>query len=165
MSNRARQPSKALMKKLVEAVLDAPIEKTYIEILDDFGLKPSTVYNWRQRNPEFKEAITAAQDERDKLREEAAIMIARTEEMTTATKVMKSSKGKKDDTGMVAKQTYDNVARSRLKVETILKIVMRRQGALLRQQIDAEVSASVNTPEGTDELYKKIRDAYGGEAD
>lgn len=164
MSNRARQPSKALMKKLVEAVLDAPIEKTYIEILDDFGLKPSTVYNWRQRNPEFKEAMTAAQDERDKLREEAAIMIARTEEMTTATKVMKSSKGK-SDSGMVAKQTYDNVARSRLKVETILKIVMRRQGALLRQKIDAEVSASVNTPEGTDELYKKIRAAYGGETD
>lgn len=165
MSNRARQPSQALTKKLIEAVLDAPIEKTFVDILEDFGLKPSTVYNWRQRNPAFKAAITAAMDERDKMREEAAIKIASTEEMTTATKVMKSSKGKKDDTGMIAKQTYDNVARSRLKVETILKIVMRRQGALLRQKIDAEVSASVNTPEGTDELYKKIRAAYGGETD
>ena len=111
--------------------------ETLTSICRDLGLRPSTVYYWTQRNSEFYERFARARDFGDIVLEDSAIDL--------------SDETESDDRFSITRKRFDNVARSRLMAETRLKVVARRKGAKITNEIkfrkksDEEAAAEMST--------------------
>jgi hypothetical protein len=96
-------------------------------------------------------------DCRDDILEEEAIKVADEKDFSINTET-DSVSAKTGNTHSVTKS--DNVARSKLMVETRLKIIDRRKGQKIKLQGDKEnpLNVSVSAPEGLLSIYKRMKE-------
>lgn len=104
--------------------------ETLTSICRDVGLKPSQVYGWTQSDEGFANRFARARDFGDMVLEDQAVDCSDGENIGEETVEVSNEKG----TSFTRKKG-DNVARSRLQAETRLKIVARRKGAKITNEI------------------------------
>lgn len=131
-SNQGRR--KKYSPELVERLLNAlACGRTLVSICEELGISPDTVYSWTTRYPDFRKDFARARDFGDEVLEDSVLEIADAEHISEEQIVEKS--GKKIT---IKKRRFDNVPRSRLRVEARLKIVARRKGGLQNRRIEIE---------------------------
>ena len=106
--------------------------KTLTSICKKIGFTPAIVYRWTKQFPEFHTAFYEAREFGDAVLEDLAIDLSDTRKEDIETYESSGDKGSMNST-----TTRDNVARSRLMAETRLKVVARRKGAKITQEIKA----------------------------
>lgn len=120
--------------------------ETLTSICRDLGLRPSTVYKWTQSQSDFAERFVRARDFGDIVLEDSAIDLS--DDSLTQTDTVETES---DDRFSSTRKRFDNVARSRLMAETRLKVVARRKGAKITNEIkfrkksDEEAAAEMST--------------------
>lgn len=136
-SNQGRR--KKYSPELVERLLNAlACGRTLVSVCEELGISPDTVYSWTNRYPDFRKDFARARDFGDEVLEDSVLEIADAEHISEEQIVEKS--GKKIT---IKKRRFDNVHRSRLRVEARLKIVARRKGGLQNRRIEIEDDRSV----------------------
>lgn len=122
--------------------------ETLTSICRSLGMKPNTVYCWTQSHEDFAQRFARARDFGDFVLEDQAIDFADDKLEDT------EESERCSDAGIVNfKRRFDSVARSRLKSETRLKVVARRKGARITNEIkflkktDAEMAAEMTNEE------------------
>lgn len=131
-------------KKANEIISRLTDGETLTSICRDLKLKPYMVYRWTEQQEEFALRFARAREFGDLILEDQAIDISdcRNEDH-------EESETQKGDGVIFYKRKADNVARSRLQAETRLKIVARRKGARITNEIkflkktDAELAAEM----------------------
>lgn len=132
-SNLGRK-NKKYTRALAERLLNAlACGRTLVSVCEDLGISPDTVYSWTSRYPDFRKDFARARDFGDEVLEDSVLEIADAEHISEEQIVEKS--GKKIT---IKKRRFDNVPRSRLRVEARLKIVARRKGGLQNRRIELE---------------------------
>lgn len=120
--------------ELVERLLNAlACGRTLVSVCEELGISPDTVYSWTTRYPDFRKDFARARDFGDEVLEDSVLEIADAEHISEEQIVEKT--GKKIT---IKKRRFDNVPRSRLRVEARLKIVARRKGGLQNRKIEIE---------------------------
>lgn len=120
--------------ELVERLLNAlACGRTLVSVCEELGISPDTVYSWTTRYPDFRKDFARARDFGDEVLEDSVLEIADAEHISEEQIVEKT--GKKIT---IKKRRFDNVPRSRLRVEARLKIVARRKGGLQNRRIEIE---------------------------
>lgn len=120
--------------ELVERLLNAlACGRTLVSVCEELGISPDTVYSWTTRHPDFRKDFARARDFGDEVLEDSVLEIADAEHISEEQIVEKT--GKKIT---IKKRRFDNVPRSRLRVEARLKIVARRKGGLQNRRIEIE---------------------------
>lgn len=136
-SNQGRR--KKYSPELVERLLNAlACGRTLVSVCEELGISPDTVYSWTTRYPDFRKDFARARDFGDEVLEDSVLEIADAEHISEEQIVEKT--GKKIT---IKKRRFDNVHRSRLRVEARLKIVARRKGGLQNRRIEIEDDRSV----------------------
>lgn len=136
-SNQGRR--KKYSPELVERLLNAlACGRTLVSVCEELGISPDTVYSWTNRYPDFRKDFARARDFGDEVLEDSVLEIADAEHISEEQIVEKT--GKKIT---IKKRRFDNVHRSRLRVEARLKIVARRKGGLQNRRIEIEDDRSV----------------------
>ena len=131
-SNKGRR--KKYTPELVERLLNAlACGRTLVSVCEELDLSPDTVYGWCHKHKDFAKDFARARDFGDEVLEDSVLEIADAEHISEEQIVEKS--GKKIT---IKKRRFDNVARSRLRVEARLKIVARRKGGLQNRRIEIE---------------------------
>lgn len=131
-SNQGRR--KKYSPELVERLLNAlACGRTLVSVCEELGISPDTVYSWTNRYPDFRKDFARARDFGDEILEDSVLEIADAEHISEEQIVEKT--GKKIT---IKKRRFDNVHRSRLRVEARLKIVARRKGGLQNRRIEIE---------------------------
>lgn len=131
-SNQGRR--KQYSPELVERLLNAlACGRTLVSVCEELGISPDTVYSWTTRYPDFRKDFARARDFGDEVLEDSVLEIADAEHISEEQIVEKT--GKKIT---IKKRRFDNVPRSRLRVEARLKIVARRKGGLQNRRIEIE---------------------------
>lgn len=131
-SNQGRR--KKYSPELVERLLNAlACGRTLVSVCEELGISPDTVYSWTTRYPDFRKDFARARDFGDEVLEDSVLEIADAEHISEEQIVEKT--GKKIT---IKKRRFDNVPRSRLRVEARLKIVARRKGGLQNRRIEIE---------------------------
>ena len=131
-SNKGRR--KKYTPELVERLLNAlACGRTLVSVCEELDLSPDTVYWWCHKHKDFAKDFARARDFGDEVLEDSVLEIADAEHISEEQIVEKS--GKKIT---IKKRRFDNVARSRLRVEARLKIVARRKGGLQNRRIEIE---------------------------
>lgn len=120
------RPSSYDEVKAEELLMRLAEGETLTAICRSMGMRPRTVYSWTESHPDFAERFKAAREFGDCVIEDEAIDLA---DERNPDEIIDES-----ETGM-RKRTADNVARSRLRVETRLKVVARRKGAKISNEI------------------------------
>lgn len=120
--------------ELVERLLNAlACGRTLVSVCEELGISPDTVYSWTTRYPDFRKDFARARDFGDEVLEDSVLEIADAEHISEEQIVEKT--GKKIT---IKKRRFDNVPRSRLRVEARLKIVARRKGGLQNRRIEID---------------------------
>lgn len=136
-SNQGRR--KKYSPELVERLLNAlACGRTLVSVCEELGISPDTVYSWTNRYPDFRKDFARARDFGDEVLEDSVLEIADAEHISEEQIVEKT--GKKIT---IKKRRFDNVHRSRLRVDARLKIVARRKGGLQNRRIEIEDDRSV----------------------
>lgn len=131
-SNQGRR--KQYSPELVERLLNAlACGRTLVSVCEELGISPDTVYSWTNRYPDFRKDFARARDFGDEVLEDSVLEIADAEHISEEQIVEKT--GNKIT---IKKRRFDNVNRSRLRVEARLKIVARRKGGLQNRRIEIE---------------------------
>lgn len=131
-SNQGRR--KKYSPELVERLLSAlACGRTLVSVCEELDLSPDTVYWWCHKHKDFAKDFARARDFGDEVLEDSVLEIADAEHISEEQIVEKS--GKKIT---IKKRRFDNVPRSRLRVEARLKIVARRKGGLQNRRIEIE---------------------------
>ena len=131
-SNKGRR--KKYTPELVGRLLNAlACGRTLVSVCEELDLSPDTVYWWCHKHKDFAKDFARARDFGDEVLEDSVLEIADAEHISEEQIVEKS--GKKIT---IKKRRFDNVARSRLRVEARLKIVARRKGGLQNRRIEIE---------------------------
>lgn len=142
LSNRF---TKELSSQICEQLANG---KTLTAICRQKGITPAQVYQWTHLNAEFAEAFYKARDFGDQILEDEAIDLSDENDFVEETN---DTEG--ENTYLKSTSRRDNVARSRLRSETRLKVVARRKGARITQEIkmlkksDDEMVATLSTEE------------------
>lgn len=146
LSNRF---TKELSSQICEQLANG---KTLTAICRQKGITPAQVYQWTHLNAEFAEAFYKARDFGDQILEDEAIDLSDENDYVEETNDTEGvSRG--ENTYLKSTSRRDNVARSRLRSETRLKVVARRKGARITQEIkmlkksDDEMVATLSTEE------------------
>ena len=126
MGRTVGRPSSYDEMKAEELLMRLAEGETLTSICRSMGMRPRTVYSWTESHPNFAERFRAAREFGDFIIEDEAIDLA---DQRNPDEIIDES-----DAGM-RKRTADNVARSRLQVETRLKVVARRKGAKISSEI------------------------------
>lgn len=125
---------KKYTEELANRLLDAlACGRTLVSICNELDISPDTVYSWTRRYPQFCTDFTRARDFGDNIIEDEVLEIVDAEHISEEQIIEKS--GKKIT---IKKRRFDNVARSRLRMEARLKIVARRKGGLQNRKIEIE---------------------------
>lgn len=125
---------KKYTEELANRLLDAlACGRTLVSICKELDISPDTVYSWTRRYPDFCTDFARARSFGDDILEEEVLEIVDAEHISEEQIIEKS--GKKIT---IKKRRFDNVARSRLRMEARLKIVARRKGGLQNRKIEIE---------------------------
>lgn len=145
-------------KELAATITDSLANgKTLTSICKKIGFTPAIVYRWTKQFPEFHTAFYEAREFGDAVLEDHAIDLSDTRKEDIETYESSGDKGSMNST-----TTRDNVARSRLMAETRLKVVARRKGAKITQEIkaikatEAELVHSFTNEQLLDIVHTKI---------
>ncbi len=145
-------------KENVAKILDSLANgKTLTSTCKRLGFTPSLVYKWTQQYPDFHKSFYEAREFGDAVLEDHAIDLSDTRKEDIETYESSGDKGSMNST-----TTRDNVARSRLMAETRLKVVARRKGAKITQEIkaikatEAELVHSFTNEQLLDIVHTKI---------
>lgn len=118
-------------EKIAEEVLQRLVNgETLTSICRDVGLKPYHVYSWTTKNESFGQRFARAREFGDLVIEDLAIDASDERCDDEETSESESDKG-----AGRSRKRFDNVARSRLRAETRLKVVARRKGAKITNEI------------------------------
>lgn len=129
-------------EELLRRIMDG---ETLTSICKSIGCNPSTIYYWTLDDPEFGQRFARARDFGDIVLEEQAIDI--TDLRNTGVETSETEKS--DGTTIKTTAMKDNVLRSRLQAEVRLKVVARRKGAKITNEIrflkrsDADAAAEM----------------------
>lgn len=139
--------------------------ETLTSICRDIGITPAQVYGWIQRNENFSVRFARAREFGDLVIEDQAIDASDercVDEEISETETEKSV-GR-------SRKKFDNVARSRLMAETRLKVVARRKGAKITNEIrfakktEADQAAEMTTDQLLEIAKMGVEDVFDGEA-
>lgn len=137
----------ALTPELDETIIQRLSDgETLTSICRDLGLRPNAVYKWTMRDPDFGQRFARAREFGDLMIEDQAIDLSDARVVEDETTETSGDKGTS-----FTKTRRDNVARSRLQAEMRLKVVARRKGARITNEIkfmkrtDAEAAAEMTT--------------------
>lgn len=135
-------------KKANEIILRLTNGETLTSICRELNLKPYMVYRWTEQREDFALRFARAREFGDLMLEDQAIDFSdnKLEDVEESERL--------SDAGTVNfTRRFDSVARSRLKAETRLKVVARRKGARITNEIkflkktDAEMAAEMTNEE------------------
>lgn len=153
-------------EKVAEEVLQRLVNgETLTSICRDIGLKPFHVYGWTMNNEAFGQRFARAREFGDLVIEDQAIDASDercVDEEVSETETEKS-------VGRSTKK-FDNVARSRLMAETRLKVVARRKGAKITNEIrfakktEADQAAEMTNDQLLEIAKMGVEEVFDGEA-
>ena len=121
------QYSDEIAEEILQRLMDG---ETLTSICRDIGLKPHQVYTWTEHREDFARRFARARDFGDMMLEDQAIDFSDLRNADEETGESVSEKGISS-----SKKKFDNVARSRLQAEMRLKVVARRKGAKITNEI------------------------------
>lgn len=127
---RKKKYTPELVRRLFSALASG---RTLVSICEELDVSPDTVYWWCTEHKDFAKDFTRARDFGDNIIEDEVLEIVDAEHISEEQIIEKS--GKKIT---IKKRRFDNVARSRLRMEARLKIVARRKGGLQNRKIEIE---------------------------
>lgn len=128
-NNNRKPPTRS--KKIDDQILQRLANgETLTSICRDLGLKPHQVYHWTLVDEDFGQRFARARDFGDLVIEDQAIDASDERCVDEENSETENEKG----VGR-SRKTFDNVARSRLRAETRLKVVARRKGAKITNEI------------------------------
>lgn len=152
-------------EKIAEEVLQRLVNgETLTSICRDVGLKPYHVYSWTTKNESFGQRFARAREFGDLVIEDQAIDAsdARCVDEEISETETEKSVGR-------SRKKFDNVARSRLMAETRLKVVARRKGAKITNEIriakktEADQAAEMTTEQLLEIAKMGIEECCDGE--
>lgn len=153
-------------EKIAEEVLQRLVNgETLTSICRDIGLKPYHVYGWTMNNEAFGQRFARAREFGDLVIEDQAIDAsdARCVDEEISETETEKSVGR-------SRKKFDNVARSRLMAETRLKVVARRKGAKITNEIriakktEADQAAEMTTDQLLEIAKMSVEEVFDGEA-
>lgn len=138
--------------------------ETLTSICRDIGLRPYHVYRWTTNNESFGQRFARAREFGDLVIEDQAIDASDERCDDEETSESESDKG-----AGRSRKRFDNVARSRLRAETRLKVVARRKGAKITNEIriakktEADQAAEMTTEQLLEIAKMGIEECCDGE--
>lgn len=139
--------------------------ETLTSICRDIGITPAQVYGWIQRHDEFSVRFARARDFGDTVLEDLAIDASDERNADVEVDEVESERG----VGR-SRKMFDNVGRSRLRAETRLKVVARRKGAKITNEIriakktEADQAAEMTTDQLLEIAKMSVEEVFDGEA-
>lgn len=127
---RKKKYTPELVRRLLSALASG---RTLVSICEELDVSPDTVYWWCSEHPDFAKDFARARDFGDDILEEEVLEIVDAEHISEEQIIEKTGKRM-----TIKKRRFDNVARSRLRMEARLKIVARRKGGQQNRRIEIE---------------------------